>query len=144
MLIYKLIDPLPLSLSRVEKSPFGHRLIGAGRVDFKSSPAVKPAISTTKPGPLRVDHTDMVRSEGLAKGAAIECVHSFIGETSYSNISFPVDSAGLLQKLTHFVLFSIKGYLNLVHDGAELVMEIGMEDVSDMLQAESLLIRRFA
>ncbi|MBA7646681.1 hypothetical protein ES703_54447 [subsurface metagenome] len=86
----------------------------------------------------------MIGSKGLAQGAAIIGIHTFIGHPCHSDIPFSIDIARLLDQLLDLSLLGIDGDLDLVHNSAEIVVIVGMKYVAQVLKREALFHRALA
>jgi hypothetical protein len=139
----ELVDSLPLSLNGIYDLSFGHRLVGTGRVDFVRSTAVKPRISATEANSLRVDNAHVCGSERLAQSAAIVSVYRLVSQTGNTSVPLLIDLASFIPQFLDFLGGSIKRNLNFVHDSAKVVMEVGMQYVAYMLNAEALASSSF-
>ena len=143
MLIDETVNTFPFPQHRVDASSLRNGLVGTGGADLEGGAAVKPAIGATKSGALGIYHAHVIGGEGLAKGAAIVGVHRFIGHTCYPGIPLMINAASLVPQFFNLIQLGVKGNLHLVHDGAEIVVKVGMQDDAKVFQAEALIHGRF-
>jgi len=107
-------------------------------VDFESRLGVQPTHRAAETDPLGGDYADVGGGKGLAQGAGIEGIHFFVLQFFKAVIPLLIVFTGQIPHFQNLLLVSVDGNLYTVHDGRELGLELGVQNFSDVLQAESL------
>ena len=82
----------------------------------------------------------MGRSEGLAQGAGVELGDGLVTQVRQPVVPLDIGCTGLRQALLDRGRIGDQGYLQAVDDGRVLLLEVGVEQGSQVLQPEALLI----
>ena len=80
----------------------------------------------------------MVGGKGLAQGAGVVGLGGFVPHVLHPGITLFVNLPGLLGDLVHLVFLGVELNLAFVEDGAEVLVEFGVQDGADVFQGEAL------
>ncbi len=83
----------------------------------------------------------MARSEGLAKGAGVIGIGGFVGHALDTDVPLAVDRPRFLLHLFYLIFLGIELHLYLIEDTPEVLVQLGMEDIADVVQLKALLHR---
>ena len=137
-LVQEVVAPFPLSKFRIQTFPLVHGLIRPGRIDLEGGFTIHPVVGTAQPGSFRADDTDVVRRKGLAKGTRVEGLRGLVGHPLDTGVSVVIHPPRLFENLVHLVFLRVELYLDFVKNSTEVLMKLGMEDIPDMLDLQTL------
>ncbi len=132
-----LVGAFPITSFDIDRLAQLDGLVRAGRVDAKGGLAIQPVISAAQPQAFWADHTHVVGCKGLAQRAGIELFHPVVGQIGQAFVAKIIRLAGLGQPFLHLFRIGVDGHLHLIHDGAEIVLEAGMQNLAEVFQVET-------
>ncbi len=139
-----LIDAVPKALNLVRRRAFDDGLIGPIGINLVGSPGIEPGDRTAKAHPFGGDDANVVGSEGLTKETGIEFLNGLICQAPHPLVPSPILLPGQFDLFFDYRPIGDQGHLHPVDDGGEIGLELGDEDLAEVLHAHSLGRRLFA
>jgi len=131
-LVNKIIDPFPLAQHWIQAFTLFNGLVGSGGVDFKGCLTVHPVVGAAKTGSFGADRTDVIGRKRLAQGAGVINFLCLVRHVLNPLIPFLVIFFGPFRQFGNIRFLGVKGNLDLVEDFTEILMELGMQDNTDI------------
>ena len=113
-------------------------MVGTGGVDFKRCLTVHPVVGTAETGSFGTHRTNVIGGKRLAQGAGIINLFRFIRHVLNPFVPMLVLCPGPFGQFVHIFFLGVEGDLDFIQNFFKILMELGVKDDAEMLQAETL------